>query len=215
VLSGMLDDAALGSATVERRGGVVVVQDPADADYGGMPRNAIAATERPIVTPAAGLAGQVISLTAEEAGMPLPDTRQPDDELSAEIAGLLAGTLETNTSSRTYSGLSCPDCGGPLYAAHEERAETFDCVVGHRWSPQSLVEQQSSAVERALWLAVRSLEERGALTTRLAREARERGHRLSATQFSGAADEAQRSADMIREVVQGMTVEVAAEPERA
>jgi two-component system, chemotaxis family, protein-glutamate methylesterase/glutaminase len=35
--------------------------------------------------------------------------------------------------------------------------------VGHRWSPQSLFEEQSSSVERALWLAVRALDERGRL----------------------------------------------------
>src|SRR5215472_4247333 len=49
VLSGTLDDAALGSATVERRGGQVVVQEPADCDYDSMPRSAISVTEHPII----------------------------------------------------------------------------------------------------------------------------------------------------------------------
>ena len=44
VLSGTLDDAALGSATVESRGGRAVVQDPDDTEYDSMPRNAIAVT---------------------------------------------------------------------------------------------------------------------------------------------------------------------------
>ena len=87
------------------------------------------------------------------------------------------------------------------------RPETYDCLVGHRWSPESLVEEQTASVERALWLAVRLLEERGRLTGRLADAARERGHVLSARQFSRAAEEARQSSDAIRAVANGMITE--------
>jgi two-component system chemotaxis response regulator CheB len=216
VLSGTLDDAALGCATVERRGGRVTVQDPAEAAYSSMPRSAIAATEDPIVTPVADLAGQITRLAKKKISMLFPDGAENDDdeELAAEIGGLLAGAPETNTLSRTYSRLSCPECGGPLYSAREERAQTYDCLVGHRWSPQSLVEGQSAAVERGLWLAIRSLEERGRLTTSLADVALEQGHALSSDQFSRAAEEARRSADVLREVAESMTTEITPEPDR-
>jgi two-component system chemotaxis response regulator CheB len=105
VLSGTLDDAALGSATVESRGGRVVVQDPDDANYDSMPRNAIAATNDPIVVPTAGLAGQVTRLVTEAAVAPA-DASPPDEELAAEVAGLLAGTLEENADPHDYSWLS-------------------------------------------------------------------------------------------------------------
>jgi two-component system chemotaxis response regulator CheB len=142
-------------------------------------------------------------------------TPAPDEELAAEIAGLLAGSPETDTRSRSYSDLTCPECGGPLYFSRGERAETYDCLVGHRWSPQTLFEEQSSSVERALWLAVRFLEERAGLTGRLADAATKRGHLLSAGQFSKAAEEAKRSADILREAVNGITTQVAAEPGEA
>jgi two-component system chemotaxis response regulator CheB len=157
----------------------------------------------------------VIQLAKQEGDMVPPGAEEPDEELAAEIKGLLAGSPETNTQSRIYSDLTCPECGGPLYFFQGERAETYDCLVGHRWSPQSLFEEHSSSVERALWLAIRSLEERARLTGRLADAARERGHLLSASQFSEAAEEAKRSADALRDAVNGMTVGVATEPEEA
>jgi len=215
VISGALDDAALGSATVERRGGRVIVQDPDDADYDSMPRNAIAVVKEPIVARSADLAAHVTRLARGGTSMPFSDASEPDEELIMEISGLLANAAETDTQTRSYSGFTCPECGGPLLSAHEERAETYDCLVGHRWSPQSLFEEQSTSVERALWLAIRSLDERGRLTERLAVAARQRGHSLSASQFSEAAEEARRSADAIRAVAGGMIAEVAADPRQA
>ncbi|HWG00977.1 MAG TPA: chemotaxis protein CheB [Trebonia sp.] len=215
VLSGTMDDAALGSATVERRGGRVIVQDPDDADYDSMPCSAFSATEHAEIVPTWRLAKQLIRLVMEEVDMPLADTSDPDEELVSEIGGLLTGTLKTNTESRTHSEFTCPECGGPLYRATEEHAETYDCLVGHRWAPETLFEEQSAALERALWLAIRSLEERGRLTTRLAEAARGRGHAASAEQFAQAAAEAQDSADAIRSVASGMTAEVAAKSQQA
>jgi two-component system chemotaxis response regulator CheB len=218
VLSGTLDDAALGSATVERRGGRVVVQDPDEAEYDSMPRSAIAATGRAVIVPASALADQVTRL-AREGGRVAPagaaGLGEPDAELAAEIRRLLDGSLDTNQLPRTYTGLSCPECDGPLYFAHREHADTYDCLAGHRWSPQSLVEEHSAALDRELWLAIRSLEERGRITAKLAESARLRGHLLSATRFSSACEEAGRSADALRQAVRAMTAEVAAEPGEA
>jgi two-component system chemotaxis response regulator CheB len=221
VLSGTLDDAALGCATVERRGGRVVVQDPAQADYDSMPRCALATTEHAIVVRTDGLGRQIAGLAAEAGpcrgdgerqAMSSGDYSQLDAELEAEVAGLLAGDLETNTRTRGNTDLSCPECGGPLYAAREDRSQTYDCLVGHRWSPHSLFEEQSASVERALWLAVRALEQRGRLASRLANAALERRHSLSASQFASAATEARLAADAIREVAGDMTAGVDLEP---
>ena len=216
VLSGMLDDAALGCATVERRGGLVLVQDPAEADYDGMPRNAIAATERAVVGPVASIAKLITE--AVTAGTDRENGEKPvaaatdarlDAELETELAGLLAVDPETDTRTRAYSGLTYSEWRGPLYTGAEP---TFDCLVGHRWSTQSLFEEQSASVERALWLAVRALDERGRLAGRLAGAAQDRGHRISADQFSTAAAEARAAADAIREVAGGMVAELDPEP---
>jgi two-component system chemotaxis response regulator CheB len=195
VLSGTLDDGALGAATVEQQGGCVVVQDPGDAAYASMPRCAIATTRHPVIRPAGKIAGLLTRLTHEKVEVRVGE--RPAD-LEEEVRGLLAVDLETTPAPQDYSGFTCPECGGPLYHTQERAADSYDCLVGHRWSPESLLEEQASTVERAMWLAIRSLDERRRLTGRLAESARTRGHPISAARFRAAAAEAALAADVIR-----------------
>lgn len=195
VLSGTLDDGALGAAAVEQRGGYVIVQDPDDAAYDSMPRCALATTRHPAIRPAGKIAELLTRLTREEVAVPADE---PPADLEAEIRGLLAGDPQITPVPRDYSGFTCPECGGPLYHAREHAADNYDCLVGHRWSPESLLEEQTSTVERAMWLAIRSLDERSRLTERLAESARSRGHPISAAHFRAASQEAALAADVIR-----------------
>ena len=81
---GTLDDAALGSATVEQGGGRVIVQDPVEASYDSMPRCALAVTEHAEIQPTGRLAAAVARSVAEQA-----ETRpaEPAAELEAEVWG--------------------------------------------------------------------------------------------------------------------------------
>jgi len=129
---------------------------------------------------------------------------EPSAELEAEVRGLLASDLLPRAVARDYGGFSCPDCGGPLYHAKEGNVVSYGCAAGHRWSPQALLEQQTDAVERALWLAIRSLDERSRLTEGLAESARQRGHAHTAARFQDASKEARLAADVIRNAANGM-----------
>ncbi len=205
VLSGTLDDAALGSAVVEQCRGRVLVQRPEEAAYPGMPSSTLAATRHAVPLPVDELADHVTQLATSDADLvaeSLP--AELERALQREVSRLLDGDLEVNLPGHPYSGFSCPDCGGLLYFGREDDAFTYDCVVGHSWSPQSLLEGQSVALERALWLAIRSLDERARLTTRLSDDALGRGRRISAGHFRAAADQAWRAADQIRKVVNGL-----------
>lgn len=68
VLSGAMRDGAAGAASVERAGGRVLVQDPADAAMAGMPASALAATAQHDVVGAAGLAEALARLVRDVAG---------------------------------------------------------------------------------------------------------------------------------------------------
>jgi two-component system chemotaxis response regulator CheB len=96
------------------------------------------------------------------------------------------------------SGFSCPDCHGVLFAVEEENYLRFRCRVGHAWSMQSLLAEQRTAVESALWMAFRALEEKAALCTGMSNRAESGGALISAQRFSEQAAEATEAAEALR-----------------
>jgi two-component system, chemotaxis family, protein-glutamate methylesterase/glutaminase len=199
VLSGALDDGSAGLAAVKSRGGLAVVQDPADALYSGMPLNAMQHVAVDHVVPAAAMGALLARLAAEPATEPAgPAPAAMEMEVEMEQFSMQA--VERGQPGDP-SGFSCPDCNGVLWAIQDGDLERFRCRVGHAWSPESLLTRQSESLESALWIALRSLEERAALARRLAAPARQRGHRITATRFEEQATEAQQAARMVRNLL--------------
>jgi two-component system chemotaxis response regulator CheB len=93
------------------------------------------------------------------------------------------------------SGFTCPDCNGSLVEMEEGR---FRCRVGHAWSADALLEAQGSAWERALWAAVRTLDEKVSLSRRMAEYARERGNARLTERHLANAEEAVAAAEVLR-----------------
>lgn len=153
VLSGHLDDGTAGLLSVKARGGVAVVQDPATATAPDMPRSALERVQVDHVVRPAELPGLLRRLTAEAAR----DGPSPPPAIDA---------LEGNGPG-VRAELVCPACNGVLTEAEVNGLKRFRCHVGHAFSLASLVGEQSEEAERALWAAVRSLEESAALARRL------------------------------------------------
>src|SRR5262249_12718350 len=61
ILSGSGSDGAVGVRTVKEQGGLILVQDPNEAEYPSMPRSAIA-SGADFVLPVRGLAAQIVEL---------------------------------------------------------------------------------------------------------------------------------------------------------
>jgi two-component system chemotaxis response regulator CheB len=201
VLSGSLDDGAAGIVAVTTRGGVGVVQDFEEALYSGMPLSAARATDLAHVVPVAAMPGL---LTDWLQGVPSGPAGDPTRlmETETDMADLDPNALHDLDRPGVPAGFGCPDCAGALYQIEEGQLVRFRCRVGHAWSPESLLERQGATLEGALWMALRSLEEKAALNTQLGRRAYDVGHERSAARFSANANDALAAAEQVRRFVE-------------
>jgi two-component system chemotaxis response regulator CheB len=158
VLSGTLDDGTAGLMAIKRLGGVAIVQDPDDALFAGMPQSAIENVEVDHVVPLDFVADLLDKLARE----PVEETEEesvPEDlDKEAAIEALDLAAIENGERPGTPSTFACPECGGTLWELQEGELTRFRCRVGHAFSPDSLLAEQSEALETALWSAFRALE---------------------------------------------------------
>lgn len=93
ILSGAGSDGALGVRAVKEAGGIILVQDPNDAEYGSMPRAAIAAGYADFVLSARELAFQFADLVqSRKSGIEKPPAEELDGLLGRVLGFLRART---------------------------------------------------------------------------------------------------------------------------
>lgn len=212
ILTGNLDDGAAGLAAIKRCGGIAVVQDPAEAHAPSMPRSALDATEVDHVA-ALDETGALIARLVHEPAAPVA----PPGELVTEVASSFLverpiGQIAAEGMNGPVLGpLACPACGGslvPVSAADRSGIPRYRCHVGHTFSARSLLEALGDDMERALWVALRSMEERIALLELLANDQDRRDRHLSGRQYRDRASELRSSVMRIRELLMAGLKEV-------
>ncbi|MDQ5852662.1 MAG: chemotaxis protein CheB [Chloroflexota bacterium] len=201
VLTGALDDGTAGLQAVKTRGGVAIVQDPAEAFFPGMPQSAMENVEVDHCLPLSGIAPLLVRLAREpadeEGAYPVPE----EMDFEARIAEMDPAALWGEKRPGVPSIFSCPECKGVLYEMHDGELLRFRCQVGHAYSPKSMLVEQSETLEAALWVALNTLEENANLVRRLAKQSRERNHGHVAVRFEEKVRDAEQRAAVIREVL--------------
>ncbi|GFG55767.1 hypothetical protein [Mycolicibacterium agri] len=86
-----------------------------------------------------------------------------------------------------HSGYTCPDCNGSLVAVS---AGSYRCRVGHAWTAEALLQARDHEIEGALWVALRSLEEKANLSRKMAEHA---GHDMLRQRYTELAEEAEHA----------------------
>ncbi|MGW5241756.1 chemotaxis protein CheB [Monashia sp. NPDC004114] len=210
-LSGVLDDGAAGMWTIKNRGGIAIVQDPSDCLYPEMPQSVLSILEPDHVVRASEIGRLLNDLCREDFAAPL--VAPPSALLRAEtdMAQLEDAAMDSVDRPGTAAGFSCPDCGGTLFEIVEGGVTRYRCRVGHAWTTKGLLGEQSVQLDTALWIALRTLEEKAALAAQLAERATERGSALTARRFETQASDALDAAGKVRELIESrpdMTVEL-------
>jgi two-component system, chemotaxis family, CheB/CheR fusion protein len=80
VLSGAGADGALGAKAIKEAGGTVLVQEPEEAEYGSMPRSAIAAAVADIICPVRELARRLADLVGQRRNLCDEPPEKADEE---------------------------------------------------------------------------------------------------------------------------------------
>ncbi|HLG90218.1 MAG TPA: chemotaxis protein CheB [Alphaproteobacteria bacterium] len=89
ILSGAGSDGALGVKAIKEAGGIILVQDPSEAEYSSMPRSAIETGVADFILPVTQLAHRLGELIASKQIAPIPDTPDLDEELVRRILAYL------------------------------------------------------------------------------------------------------------------------------
>jgi two-component system, chemotaxis family, protein-glutamate methylesterase/glutaminase len=169
VLSGVLDDGAVGAALIDQVGGQVLVQDPDEAEFAGMPRAALAAAPGARAVPVRQLARQIrhsLAATQSRGSDAVGSAAEWGTDMDMVESANPAFLLEDESK---LTRLACPDCGGVMAQVDLPQISYFRCHVGHQFAPQALAAAQAEASEKKLWGAVAALEEQAAVLLYLQR----------------------------------------------
>jgi len=171
ILSGALSDGELGLDAIKRCGGYTIVQDPRHAVNAELPLAAMRITADALLPPAE--IGHVLLRLLDE---PAHRAQAVPRDLQIESRAALTAAAESDELGELaeHSHLTCPECDGPLWRLGALDSERYRCDSGHAFSPAALVSGQSRTLERALWVAYRTLLEHARVLAELAKRAGER-----------------------------------------
>lgn len=214
VLSGTLDNGTVGLLAIKRCGGIAIVQDPEEALYESMPRNAIANVEvdrilsvteiplalahlaqQPVTTESTSISESEIAAEKSAANS---DFNPWSIKYGSKIAELEKMTLNSEQRPGKSSEFVCPDCGGVLWAKEIGNLLHFRCRTGHAYSETSLLVEQSERLEAAMWAGYRALLESASLYRRLARRARQQ---QIVERYEQQAQTAEQHGELIRQIL--------------
>ena len=193
VLTGYLDDGTAGLHAVKRLGGIAVVQDPTDATAPAMPQSALRNIKTDHCLPLSKIGPLLVRLATTR---DIPTRR-------TGVSRMKKRSLSPTEMEQEFglpTSFVCPECNGPLWETQGGASLQFRCHVGHAYSPDSLLADHADGLERALWSAVRTFDERAVLLRRL--EERKYHSESVGTNAAAKAKELERHADVIRKLLQ-------------
>lgn len=197
LLTGTLDDGIVGLKEIQKYGGLTIVQDPQEALYPDMPNNALAAMNVDQVLKVRQISEKLEQL----ANMPVRGGVMKKGR-HAIMRNQMPENIAQTPSNGKQVPLVCPECHGPLWEAQDGKLVRYQCLVGHRYTAQSLLAAHDEELEAALWIALRTLEERVLLQKRLAEHSTTAGQHLSRKAYLTRARQYEKHARVVRRLLE-------------
>lgn len=144
ILTGMLDDGAAGLWEILQRGGVTIVQEPAEAAYRSMPESAIRGLNVQYILRLKDMAPLLTRLSMGE---------RRETQTQNEVRSV------TEAVEAPLVRQACPECGGVMRLEQQGGTKEYICHVGHRLGLQSMIADKTDVVERSMWTALAQSEE--------------------------------------------------------
>lgn len=158
LLTGYLNDGTSGLEAVKRCGGICIVQDPEDADYPDMPRNALNQVKVDYCLPVSAMGELLHKLLQTRVGKMLAIPK--DIQTETDIAKRVLSDLPAVNSLGDQVPFNCPGCGGVLWKIKKNDTLRYRCHTGHAYTADSLLAEQNMKIEETMWTALRMFEER-------------------------------------------------------
>lgn len=201
ILSGLLDDGSSGLMAVKLKGGLAVVQDPAEAAFPEMPERAWHYTRAEYVLPISGIERLLANSVNGHAKAPASRSQLGTKAATAALAVEAQNADIDNPQVKEQLGIpsvyACPDCHGVLWEVKDGNLLRFRCRVGHSYTAETLNVAMAKGTEDTLWASMRALEENADLLRRMASRADPR----AAARYEEEAETCTNHATSIREIL--------------
>jgi two-component system chemotaxis response regulator CheB len=203
ILTGHLNDGTSGLIAVKQAGGMAIVQDPEEAEVPDMPESALRHVDVDRCLSLDDIPTYLGEITTTpilegEAPLSIPETLKIESQIPT------MSTIGQNVTDQLgkRSTLTCPECNGTLWEMNDDKMLRFRCHTGHGFSAEALALAEDEAVEKALWLALKTLEESGSLALRMAAKAEEEEHPFRKQLLESRAKKASEQAAVLRKLLQ-------------
>lgn len=208
ILSGTLSDGTSGLWTIKQFGGVTIVQDPKEAAFDDMPRNALEQVEIDHTLPVRQI-GPLLATLSKTAAAAIKSG--PFAEIVERVKREVDVAASANSFNRRImdfgerSPFTCPECHGALIQIKEGHLIRFRCHTGHGFSANALLSGVTDSVETSLWNALRAMEEAVMLLEHMAKHFDDTGRTKDARLFKMKAEETLQRARLLQK--QAVSVE--------
>jgi two-component system chemotaxis response regulator CheB len=205
ILTGLLNDGAIGMLNIKKSGGHCIIQDPNEAEYPDMPLSVLQVVEAATVLPLKKIGAAIEEIVTHHKVLGI----KPSEKVMAEskISERSATGIEDVSKLGDKTVFACPDCGGSLWRIQNGSLNHFRCHVGHSYSEEDLLSKQSESIEQTLWVAVRMMEERKINFNRLESEHRIKGLQKLATSYQHQANQLEFHIEKLKQLLFGIQKE--------